>query len=234
MRAAAPKPTIPATFSVPARRPRSCGPPVASVVSASPRRIQSAPTPVGPPSLCADSERQSTPRRADVDRDAARRLRGVGVHGRSASRERAAISATGARLPTSPFAEPTLTTGVPSPHASTTSSTATCRRGRRRRRGAPRDGAGGLQNRRVLDRGRDEGARRATHREGQVVRLGGAAREDDLGRLRADSAATSARARSTSVRTARPSRCALDGLPGRSRASTIAARASGRSGALAL
>ena len=47
-RAATPRPTMPATFSVPARRLRSCLPPVISGAAAAPRRIQSAPTPLGP------------------------------------------------------------------------------------------------------------------------------------------------------------------------------------------
>ena len=48
MRAATPIPTMPGTFSVPARRLRSWRPPVSSGSTRSPRRIQSAPTPFGP------------------------------------------------------------------------------------------------------------------------------------------------------------------------------------------
>jgi hypothetical protein len=48
------------------------------------------------------------------------------------------------------------------------------------------------------------------------------------------SAATSARACSTSARARAPSRWALDGLPTTSSAAVMASRASGRSGALAL
>src|SRR5688572_885357 len=47
-RAATPIPTIPATFSVPARRLRSCLPPVRGGWSRTPRRIHRAPTPFGP------------------------------------------------------------------------------------------------------------------------------------------------------------------------------------------
>ena len=48
------------------------------------------------------------------------------------------------------------------------------------------------------------------------------------------SAATAARARSTTPRTVRPSPCTDDGLPVSAIAAVIAAAASGRSGALAL
>ena len=48
-------------FSVPARSPRSCGPPVTSGCRRTPRRTQSAPVPGGPPSLWLDSESRSTP-----------------------------------------------------------------------------------------------------------------------------------------------------------------------------
>src|SRR5205809_140836 len=48
MRIAAPRPTIPATFSVPVRRPFSWPPPVCIVAMRVPRRTYSAPTPFGP------------------------------------------------------------------------------------------------------------------------------------------------------------------------------------------
>src|SRR5207253_8964694 len=50
-RAASAKATMPATFSVPARWPRSCGPPVIWDRRPTSLRTQSAPTPAGPPSL---------------------------------------------------------------------------------------------------------------------------------------------------------------------------------------
>src|SRR5262245_56850093 len=59
---AAPNPAIAATFSVPARAPRSCPPPVTSAsrgVASS--RLISAPTPLGPPILCPDRVRRSAP-----------------------------------------------------------------------------------------------------------------------------------------------------------------------------
>ena len=58
--AAAPKPAIPATFSVPARRPSSCPPPRSSGSSpCTPSATTSAPTPLGPPILCAESVTRS-------------------------------------------------------------------------------------------------------------------------------------------------------------------------------
>ena len=60
-RAATPMPAMAGTFSVPARRLRSCLPPVMIGASRTPRRIQSAPAPFGPWNLCAESESRSTP-----------------------------------------------------------------------------------------------------------------------------------------------------------------------------
>src|SRR5262245_28034231 len=61
--AAAPKPAMPATFSVPARTPRSCPPPLmrgsGNGISAS--RLISAPTPLGAPILCPETVRRSAP-----------------------------------------------------------------------------------------------------------------------------------------------------------------------------
>ena len=49
--AAAPMPEIAGTFSVPARRFRSCRPPVTKAASRTPRRTHKAPVPLGPPNL---------------------------------------------------------------------------------------------------------------------------------------------------------------------------------------
>ena len=54
-------PTMPATFSVPARRLRSCPPPSICGRSRTPERTTRQPTPLGPCSLCADMESRSTP-----------------------------------------------------------------------------------------------------------------------------------------------------------------------------
>src|SRR3954447_10069287 len=61
-RTAAPKPAIPATFSVPARRLSSCPPPRSKGSSpATPSSTTSAPTPLGPPILCAEKVPRSAP-----------------------------------------------------------------------------------------------------------------------------------------------------------------------------
>src|SRR5262245_6058422 len=61
--AAAPKPAMPATFSVPARTPRSCPPPLmkGSGNGTSALRLISAPTPLGAPILCPEMVRSSAP-----------------------------------------------------------------------------------------------------------------------------------------------------------------------------
>src|SRR5215831_16137911 len=58
-RAAAPNPTMPTVFSVPGRTPFSCPPPAASGSIRTPRRTKSAPTPLGPWSLCAENDARS-------------------------------------------------------------------------------------------------------------------------------------------------------------------------------
>ena len=52
---------MPGTFSVPARRRRSCPLPLMSGSTVTPSRNTSAPTPVGPPILCAARLNRSTP-----------------------------------------------------------------------------------------------------------------------------------------------------------------------------
>ncbi len=59
--AATPRPAIAGTFSVPARRLRSCFPPVRIALTRVPRLIQSAPAPFGPLNLCAESDNRSAP-----------------------------------------------------------------------------------------------------------------------------------------------------------------------------
>ena len=56
---AAPNPTHAGTFSMPARRARSCAPPTSNGSRRRPRRTSSAPAPFGPPSLCAVTEQRS-------------------------------------------------------------------------------------------------------------------------------------------------------------------------------
>ena len=106
-RAAAPKPAMPGTFSVPPRRPRSWWP-LINAGSLIPLRTASAPTPFGPWSLCADSDRRSIPDRRKVDRHPSGRLCRVAVerHARSAGDARQYPRPARSRrfrcLPTSP------------------------------------------------------------------------------------------------------------------------------------
>ena len=56
---ASPSPTMAATFSVPARRPRSWWPPTCTGASCRPRRTHKRPAPFGPPILWAEQESKS-------------------------------------------------------------------------------------------------------------------------------------------------------------------------------
>ncbi len=73
-----------ATFSVPARRFRSCLPPVRIAVTRVPRLIQSAPAPFGPLNLCAESDSRSAPSARTSTGILRDRLHGVGVEERAA------------------------------------------------------------------------------------------------------------------------------------------------------
>jgi hypothetical protein len=81
----------------------------------------------------------------------------------------------------------------------------------------------------VLDARRREAAPGQRQRR-RLRRAGG---EDDLRPSAPNAAATCARARSSTARAARPSAWTEEGFPAASMAATIAARASGRSGAVA-
>ena len=85
-----PEPTMPATFSVPARRLRSCRPPVdRAAAAARPRRIHSAPDALRAVELVRRDRQQVDAERLDVDRDLAGGLHRVGVEQRAAARARA-------------------------------------------------------------------------------------------------------------------------------------------------
>ena len=73
----------PATFSVPARRLRSCLPPVIVGCIRVPRLIHSAPAPFGPLNLCAESDSRSTPSARTSTGILPDRLHRVGVHQRA-------------------------------------------------------------------------------------------------------------------------------------------------------
>jgi hypothetical protein len=77
--------------------------------------------------------------------------------------------------------------------------------------------AGRLEDRGMLDRGRDDVVAAITQREkdaaeGEVVGLAATAREDDLVGAQPSREATWVRARSTMARAARPPACVADGL----------------------
>jgi hypothetical protein len=84
----------------------------------------------------------------------------------------------------------------------------------------------------VLDPGHDD--RIPACAENPVVGFRRARREDDLGGLGTNESRHLSRARSTIARARRPSAWTDDGLPTCSMAASIAAFASGRSGAVAL
>ena len=63
--AATANPTASATGTVPDRNRRSCPPPWLTTASGASRRRTSAPTPTGPPSLCAETVRASSPESAN-------------------------------------------------------------------------------------------------------------------------------------------------------------------------
>ena len=113
---AAPSPTMPGTFSVPDRRPRSWPPPTISGSSSVCLRTKIAPQPFGPVHLVTGERQQIDLHRVDVDRDLAGRLRGVDVKQRAARvrgsrRSRRAAAAT----PISLLAAITLTSAVSAP-----------------------------------------------------------------------------------------------------------------------
>ena len=91
---AAPNPTMPGTFSVPPRRPRSWPPPVTARAHplVDPRATNSAPTPFGPYTLWALNDARSTPSACNVQRQLAECLDRVGVHERRRARARAGRS----------------------------------------------------------------------------------------------------------------------------------------------
>ena len=108
-------PTMPATFSVPARRLRSCLPPVSSGMQShaapDPQRADA----LRSVELVRRDRQQVHAERLDVDRDLAGGLHGVGVKQRAArSRAIAASSAIGWMVPISLLACMTDTSAVSS------------------------------------------------------------------------------------------------------------------------
>ena len=93
--AAAPKPTMPATFSVPPRRRRSWPPPLTKAGRLTPSRTIRAPTPRGPPSLCAETTSVSAPSSAKFSGRRPGACTASMCSATPCSRARAAASATG-------------------------------------------------------------------------------------------------------------------------------------------
>ena len=123
--AAAPNPAMPGTFSVPARRLRSCPPPVWPAASRTPRRTHSAPTPLGPLSLCADSDSRSTPSSSTASGSLPADCTASVWNSAPRRRAAAASSATGCTVPISLLACMTETSTVSSVSAASSASGAT-------------------------------------------------------------------------------------------------------------
>ena len=184
---------------------------------------------------------QVEPAGGEVDRHVADRLHGVAVHDRAGrAGAAAATSATGCTVPTSLLAHITDTTALRGDRAP--------RRTRRGRAGRSRRPPSSVTCAPWVWASQSAASPTAwcstaltstSRRSGvapgpvgaldrEVVRLGAAAGEDDLGRLGARAAAaTSSRASSTTRRAARPEPCADDGLPVRVSSAVTAATASG-------
>ena len=246
-RTATPRPTMPGTFSVPPRRPRSCGPPRSNGVERAARRAR--------PGSRRPSARRACAPRARAGRRRARRRRPAACRppgsrptwsGTPRARRAARSARIGCTTPVSLFAH-TGSTRAPS--------RARARRRRRRDRAARRvdtgtrvtrtpcglEGRERLLHRRMLDARRHDvrpPARAPPQRRrasAEVVRLGRAAREDDLARRRARrSAATCSRAarrprapprpprgRSRDCRAARAARAASPRRPRRARGGRV-------------
>ena len=190
-------PTAPATFSVPARRWRSCDPPCCWARMWVPRRIHSAPTPFGPSALCAASATRSAPSVVDVEVDPRRGLDGVHVE------QHPAVRADDLRDVGDRLERPDLVVREHHGHERRAlgDRARRCRPGRRARSGRPAPATTSNPNFSRYARAWPTawcstalvtircaaglaGPRGALERE--VVRLGAAAREHDLARVRAD------------------------------------------------
>ena len=184
---------MPGTFSVPDRRPRSCPPPQMSGASSVRLRTNSAPQPFGPYILWPVSESRSMPIALTSIGILPDRLRRVGVEQRAMRvRDRGRSRSSGCSTPISLLAAITLTMRRRRRHhrRERVEIDEAVRDRRARSRPAIRRGPSRLrrfEHRLVLD-GRHHdvpaigGRRVGDAADGEVVRLGGAAREDDLAR----------------------------------------------------
>ena len=164
-----------------------------------PRRMSRAPTPFGPPSLCAETLRRSAPRPAKSTGTWPAPAHASTWTSTPRSRAAAHTAATGCSVPTSWFASWTETRAVSSVIAAATSSaskrpSAIDADERELARLAP----AGVEDARVLDRGGDDAAAEpgpAHAAPDRVVDgLGAARREDDLARAGRRTAPPPARA----------------------------------------
>jgi hypothetical protein len=218
---ATPSPTIPATFSVPPRRRPSWPPPSRSGAKTASRRATRQPTPLGPPSLWAERESQST--------GTSRRSTGILPTAWVASTwigtprafTRRAMSAMGCTTPVSLLAQIRDTSAVSgsrasatssaerSPSASTSSRVIRQPRDSRSSRGASTEGCSTLE----LTTWRPRPSAGATaHSVVLFDSVAPAVKITSPGST-PSSDATWSRAPSTSARAALPSACTLEGLP---------------------
>ena len=186
--------TMPATFCVPARRPRSCPPPSTSGTSGTSSRTTRAPTPFGPPNLWPEmatrSARAAASRRSHHCGACTASVWNAAFGARS--RTSVAMSASGWRTPVSLLTSITDTTAVRSSSAPANASRSTtpdaCRPDPGDPEALPREAVAGAEHGLVLDAGADDaveprhraagGPCRALDRE--VVALAAAAGEHDL------------------------------------------------------
>ena len=224
---------MPARFSVPARRPRSCPPPRSSGTISIPAARTSAPTPCGPPSLCADRRHEIGAERSRIERNLARRLHRVAMKERALGMGE--CRGLGHRLDHAGLVVGEHQRDQRRPRIPR--SCVRAPRDRRCRRASP--GCAMLRVRLPAP----NHARRAetsTRRAGKPpsarwIGLGAAAGEDHRrsGAAPTSAATWDARLLRRSRLAARPQRCTEEGLPQCASAAAIAAAASGRSGAVA-
>ncbi len=243
--AAAPKPARAAAGRVPERRPRSWPPPWTSGRRPVPGRTTRAPTPVGPPSLWEARASRSMPSPAMSTPGSPAACTASQSRTAPAAWASSATAATGWPVPTSLLAAITATRAVRPGRSRPASRSGSTR---------PRPSTGARSTRAPASASAQAAASStawcSTAEQTRCRSSGGRASTVPLtARLSASvppevnttsagaaptRAATCSRAVSTAARAARPWPCWLDGLAaGRSSSGSIAARASGRNGALA-
>src|SRR6266545_1974330 len=243
--ATAPKPASAATGRVPERSPRSCPPPCSSGCRSRPGRTTSAPTPVGPPSLWAARASRSAPSSFRSTPGAPAACTASQSSSAPAWWASSEAPATGCAVPTSLLAAITATSAVrpgrstaASPSSSTLPAWSTGARSRLAPASATAHSAAWSTawcSTAEATSWRPPGSRAST--VPLTARLSASVPPEVNTTWEGAAptrAATCSLAVSTAARAARPGPCWLDGLAdGRSRSGSMAASASGRSGALA-